>query len=302
MTATSSDLALRAPPGRGGLPPFDRGWCRPDGGWDPYVSFVEEPRDVNWSAELEDLHEESSRDHFIDVWTRLSMLERLGRLPPGALVVDLGCSSGYLLEDLHARHPDALLIGVDLVAAGLRKAHENVPAARLVQADVCALPLEDAAVDAIVSANLLEHVPDDEQALREIRRVLRPGGRGVVVVPAGPGTYDYYDRFLGHERRYDRGELAAKARSAGLEVDEDIHLGSLIYPPFWLVKQRNRRRYDALRGEQLKARVAADISGTSDARIGRLACTLERAMLRRGVRLPFGIRCLTVVRRAEAER
>ena len=45
--------------------------------------------------------------------------------------------------------------------------------------------------------------------------MLRPGARAVVVVPAGPGTYDYYDRFLGHERRYARGELAGKARDGG---------------------------------------------------------------------------------------
>ena len=111
---------------------------------------------------------------------------------------------------------NATLVGVDLVGAGLRKAHEAVPAARLIRADACELPLGDQAVDAIVSANLLEHVPDDRRALREMTRVLRPGATAVVVVPASPGTYDYYDRFLGHERRYARGELAAKARDAGL--------------------------------------------------------------------------------------
>ena len=78
---------------------------------------------------------------------------------------------------------------------------------------MCALPFADASVAAAVSANLLEHVPDDERALAELRRVLRPGGRAVIVVPASPGVYDYYDRFLGHERRYARGELASKARA-----------------------------------------------------------------------------------------
>ena len=87
--------------------------------------------------------------------------------------------------------------------------------------------------------------------------MLRPGGRAVIVVPAGPGTYDYYDRFLGHERRYGRGELAGKARAAGLEVLEDAHLGALLYPAFWAVKKRNRRRYDHLRGAALEERVAA---------------------------------------------
>jgi SAM-dependent methyltransferase len=274
----------------------------PDGASEPFVSSVSDDHAVNWSPELEELHEESSRDHFIDVWTRRSMLARLGPLPAGPAIVDLGCSTGYLLEDLRVEYPDAQLTGVDLVASGLRKAHEGVPDARLLQADVCALSLEDESVDAAVSANLLEHVPDDQLALRELRRVLRPGARGVLVVPAGPSTYDYYDRFLGHERRYARGEMASKALGAGLEVIDDLHLGSVLYPPFWLVKQRNRRRYGHLQGAELEARVAADIMGTRDSRIGRLACSLEAAMVVRGIRLPFGIRGLTVVRRPRNQR
>jgi SAM-dependent methyltransferase len=257
---------------------------------------------VNWSEELEQLHEESTREHFIDVWTRSSMLERLGRLPQRPVLVDLGCSSGYLLEDLRERYPQALLTGIDLVAGGLQTAHLNVPDARLLQADVCSVPLEDQSVDAAVSANLLEHVPDDRRALSELRRILRPGAPGVLVVPAGPSTYDYYDRFLGHERRYARGELASKALEAGLEVIEDIHLGSVLYPPFWIVKRRNRRRFAHLQGDALEMRVAADIAGTRDSRIGRLACRLEQAMLALNIRLPFGIRGLTVVRRPGGER
>ena len=229
-----------------------------------------------------------------------AILERVGALPPAPLICDLGCSSGYLLEELRASHPAATLIGVDLVAAGLREAHRNVPSAWLLQADVCALPLEDSSIDAAVSANLLEHVPDDVGALAELARVLRPGARAVLVVPAGPDTYDYYDRFLGHERRYARGELAGKARSAGLEVETDMHLASLLYPAFWLVKQRNRRRHGELRGEALAARVAGDIAGTRDSRAGHLVAALERRLVGAGVRLPFGIRGLTVVRRPES--
>lgn len=265
----------------------------------PYVSHVSGEHTVNWSEDLEELHEESSRTHFIDVWTRRAMLARIGRMPERPTVIDIGCSTGYLLEDLHHCAPGAKLIGVDLVAAGLRKAHENVPDAELMQADACALPLEDASVDAAVSANLLEHVPDDEHALAEIMRILRPGARAVIVVPVGPGNYDYYDRFLGHERRYAKGELARKADAVGLEVLEDIRLGAPLYPAFWAVKQRNRRRYGHLQGKALEARVTEDIARTTDSAIGHLACRMEERLLMHGVRLPFGIRGLTVLARPQ---
>ncbi len=264
----------------------------------PFVSHVSSEHMVNWSEDLEALHEQSSRTHFIDVWTRRAILARMGRLPAAPTVIDLGCSTGHLLEDLRRALPDASLIGVDLVAGGLRKAHANVPDAQLLQADVCSLPLTDASVDGAVSANLFEHVPDDVLALEELLRILRPGARATIVVPVGPGNYDYYDRFLGHERRYARGELARKARAIGFEVVEDLHLGAPLYPAFWAVKQRNRKRYAELRGDALEARVRADIAHTGDSTLGRLACRFEEWMLARGVRLPFGIRGLTVLARS----
>jgi SAM-dependent methyltransferase len=297
MTGAEAGPILRPPIDSECMPAFERGWLYPDGERRAFLPYVREDHPVNWSGALEELHVESSRDHFIDVWTRKAMLARIGTVAPDATIVDLGCSSGYLLEDLHAAHRHATLIGVDLVASGLRKAHALVPDARLLQADACMLPLRTGSVDAVLSANLFEHVPEDTTALAELHRVLRPGGHGVVVVPSGPSTYDYYDRFLGHERRYARGELAGKARGVGLEVLFDAHLGSLLYPPFWLVKQRNRRRYGHLDGSALEQRVVADIARTNDSRPGRTLCRLEERLLRAGLLLPFGIRGLTVLRR-----
>ncbi len=287
-----SDL-VRPPAGLDELPTYDGGWLVPDANAAPFLSYAHLEAEVNWSVELEELHEESSRSHFMDQWTRRSMLERAG-IGADDVVLDLGCSTGYLLEDLARLHPQATLLGLDLVGSGLLKAHESVPTARLLRADACDVPLADASVDALLSANLLEHVPDDRGALREIARVLRPGRRAAIVVPAGPGNYDYYDRFLGHERRYAHGELAGKGREAGLRVLEDAYLGSLIYPAFWLVKQRNRRKRGHLDGDELAQQVSRDMAATNDSRIGRLTTTLERLMLDRGVRLPFGIRNLVV--------
>jgi SAM-dependent methyltransferase len=257
--------------------------------------------DANWDDGLEALHEESSRTHFLDVWTRRSLIEEISPAVRGdAVIADLGCSTGYLLSDLHARWPQALTVGVDLVASGLIKAHVEAPAAELILGDVTKLPFGDGTVDAVVSANLLEHVPDDLAALREIHRVLKPGGRAAVIVPSGPTLYDYYDRFLHHERRYGRHELAFRAQTAGLTVLRDAYIGSFIYPPFWAVKKRNRRKFASLRGADLTARVAQDIKATSESKLGYSSCALERALVRRGVTIPFGVRSMIVVQRGNA--
>jgi SAM-dependent methyltransferase len=291
-----SDAILTPPPGAAEVPQFDHGWLTEPGERSPFLAYSADEHPVNWSPELEELHEESTHSHFIDRWTRAAILARVGPLGDGATVADIGCSTGYLLQDLSAARPDCLLVGVDLVSAGLRKAHALVPQARLIYADACALPLLDASVDGIVSSNLLEHVPDDVGALREFARVLRAGARAVIVVPAGPRTYDYYDRFLGHERRYAHRELAAKARRAGLEVVEDSFIASLLYPLFWLVKQRNRLLHGSLEGAELERRVTADIARTHTSRSGGASRHLEEALR---LRLPFGIRSIVVARKPQ---
>jgi SAM-dependent methyltransferase len=292
-----SATTVRCPPGRAELPRFAEGWLT--GGAEPaaFLSYVDADPSVNWSDDLEQLHEESSRTHFLDRWTRSAIIQGIGPLPVQPTIADIGCSTGFLLDDLRRMHQAATLVGVDLIGAGLEKAHRLVPSARLLRADVCDLPIADGAIDAVVSANLLEHVPDDRGALQEFARVLRSGGRAVIVVPAGPRTYDYYDRFLGHERRYARHELARKCAAVGLEVLQDTYVGSLLYPAFWLVKRRNRRRYGGLEGEALERQVTADIARTHDSRIGAATWPVEQWLPERGVRLPFGIRSLVVARR-----
>jgi ubiquinone/menaquinone biosynthesis C-methylase UbiE len=290
---------LQPPPGRSAVPAYDRGWLVDAGKPEPFLSYLQIDPSVNWSAELEALHEESSRTHFIDQWTRRTLVQSVGPLAARATIADIGCSTGFLLDDLRAAHPHANLIGVDLIASGLRKAHRQLPSALLLQADACALPIGDACIDAVVSANLLEHIPDDERALAEVSRVLLPGGRVAIAVPAGPSAFDYYDRFLGHERRYAPGELAAKCVRAGLELLDDLYVAALLYPAFWLFKQRNRRRYGHLQGTALETRVAHDIARTHDSRLGRLSWRLEDTMERAGLRLPFGIRSVVLARKPE---
>jgi SAM-dependent methyltransferase len=252
---------------------------------------------VNWSEDLEEFHEESTRDHPIEVLTRTTMIRLLGELSPTATIVEVGCSTGYLLEDLRRTFPSAGVFGFDLIASGLHKAHLALPDCPVAQADACELPVADDCADAVMSVNLLEHVPDDRRALGEIKRILRPGAAAVLVIPAGPSLYDYYDRFLHHERRYAQHELAEKARAVGLDVVADMHLGSVVYPAFWILKKRNRLRFDHLEGSELEDRVRSDYGQTKDSPLFTAACTLERWMLEHNVRLPFGIRGLTVVRK-----
>ena len=105
----------------------------------------------------------------------VSWVVRLTGLSPGQQVLDAGCGNGEYLRAL-AQVP-VLAIGCDLSLGMLRPlAHRP-----LVNADVAALPVRDDAVDAVLAVHMLYHVPDRAAAVRELRRVLKPGGVCVAV-------------------------------------------------------------------------------------------------------------------------
>ena len=100
-------------------------------------------------------------------------------------VVDVGCGNGGYLAELARRRHAGRVLGVDLSAGMLQAARRHAPAASLTVGDAAALPLPDRAADLTVAAHMLYHVADPRAAVRELRRVTRPGGT-VLVVLNGP--------------------------------------------------------------------------------------------------------------------
>lgn len=92
-------------------------------------------------------------------------------------------------------------------------------------ADLGELP--DASLDFVFTLNVLEHIDDEGEVLRELHRTLRPGGRLLVYVPAFPILYGAMDRRVGHVRRYRRRGLLGVVRRAGFAVDQCRHADSL---------------------------------------------------------------------------
>lgn len=103
------------------------------------------------------------------------------QLEPGSRLLDIGCGTGVLLEQLVLQQPKAQLYGGDLSNAMLSVARERLgPSAGLVQTAGESLPVAEASIDVLVSSSAFHFVRDPGKALNEMRRVLRPGGRLVL--------------------------------------------------------------------------------------------------------------------------
>jgi cyclopropane fatty-acyl-phospholipid synthase-like methyltransferase len=137
--------------------------------------------------------------------------ELAGLLPSGARVLDLGCGAGVPATRELTAH-GLQVIGVDFSAVQLRRARRLVPAASLVQADMTALRLRPASLDAVVSFYALIHVPlADQQALfPRIRGWLRPGGHFLAIV--GAERWTRTERYLGADMFWDHAATDAYLR------------------------------------------------------------------------------------------
>ncbi len=99
--------------------------------------------------------------------------------PTGQRILDVGCGKGRLAKFLANR--GASIVGVDLVYAFLLVARRNVGRASFVRGTATNLPFRDASFDAALCVEVLEHIPNLEAAIRELSRILVPGGRAAII-------------------------------------------------------------------------------------------------------------------------
>ena len=254
--------------------------------------------DAGWTEDLTDFHEDAAGSHHpIDVASRVHAAGQLKKYlsADAPTILEIGCSSGFMLREMRQAFPGAFVIGADYVRGPLERLAADMPELPLLQLDLIRCPVPDDSLDAVVLLNVLEHVRDDAEAVRQIYRTLKPGGLIVLEVPAGPHLFDVYDKTLMHFRRYSLRSISEVLQSAGFEIVRKSHLGFFLYPPFWVVKQRNKRFLSHDEAVQKRV-VSRNIQGTRSSQLFHAVMTIE-LFLGRFVSFPTGIRCLLTCRK-----
>lgn len=146
---------------------------------------------------------------------RRRLLDRqLTGLLPG-VALDIGAAGGGNTRVLRDRGWRS--IALEYSAEGAEVASER--GLVTLRADGTRLPFDDECLDAVVAFDVLEHIPDDDAAVAEIRRVLRPGGYALVAVPVDMRLWSEHDVAVGHVRRYTRASIREVLGQGGFEIE-----------------------------------------------------------------------------------
>ncbi len=202
-------------------------------------------------------------------------------------ILDAGCGSGRNMIELARR---GTVTGIELSAPSVEKARAR-GSGEVIEGSVLEMPFADDSFDLAVSLDVIEHLADDRGALRELRRVVAPGGALLVTVPAYQWLWSGHDEINHHQRRYTLRSLRAVAESAGWRQERTTYFNSLLLPVAILL-----RVLDRLNRKTTESSLDLWVPPEPVNRLLELPLTLEAAMIARGGRIPAGLSLLSVFR------
>lgn len=214
------------------------------------------------------------------------VLAELG-LPVNARILDAGCGSGRFMVELAQL---GSVTGVELSETSVALARER-QLGEVVAGSVLEMPFADDSFDLAVSLDVIEHLEDDLAALRELRRVVAPGGALLVTVPAYQWLWSGHDEINHHHRRYTRRSLQRVAEQAGWSQTRTTYFNSLLLPVAIILRVLERFNTKTTESSLDLWVPPAPLNWLLERPL-----TLEAALIARSGRIPAGLSLLAVFR------
>jgi SAM-dependent methyltransferase len=210
------------------------------------------------------------------------------RLPARARILDAGCGSGRNMVEL-ARH--GTVTGIELSETSVSLARER-SMGEVIEGSVLEMPFAADSFELAASLDVIEHLEDDLGALRELRRVIAPGGALLITVPAYQWLWSGHDEINHHHRRYTRRSLLKVAQEAGWEPVRTTYFNSLLLPVAIALRVLDRFSPSKTTESSLDLWVPPKPLNWLLER----PLALESALIARGGRIPAGLSLLVVLR------
>lgn len=151
-------------------------------------------------------------------------------------ILDAGCGTGINLRYLKAY---GKAYGLDISKEALKFSRIRGPSP-LICGSLDKLPLKSKQFDLIVALDVIEHIQDDQAAVRELNRILRPGGCLILTVPAFQLLWSNHDLAVHHKRRYTRSELCDILRLGGFEIKRATYWNFFLFLPVVAMRMLKR--------------------------------------------------------------
>ena len=218
-------------------------------------------------------------------------LRNVARGRSGLRLIDCGCGVG---QNLPLLEPYGRAIGFDLMAGGVTAARTT--GRSIVRADVTRIPFPAGLFDIVTSFDVMQCLPDDRAALREMARITRPGGTVVLTVAALDALRGDHAEVWHEYRRYTPSRARHLVQAAGLQAERIQFLFASLFPLMLAVRtaQRALRPFRPLRADTDIALPPAPVNAALTWLVRREAALTQR------VAMPVGSSLLVVARKPEA--
>jgi len=222
------------------------------------------------------------------------IVSTLQQFPPGGTFFDVGGGNGFVACALEKAGFPTVLIepGRSGAENAKKRGLRNV-----ICATTDAAGFAPGSMDAIGLFDVVEHIEDDAGFLKSMHKLLRPGGRIYISVPAFQTLWSTEDEFAGHFRRYTRRSLARVLRGAGFEVEYTTCFFWILVLPVFFIRSIPSRL--GLRRKPTAESAHNDHTAAGDGILGKTTgvfWSAERWWFRRGLRFPVGGSCLAVAK------
>jgi ubiquinone/menaquinone biosynthesis C-methylase UbiE len=213
------------------------------------------------------------------------------RAPNASLFLDIGCGTGAMSHELQSL---GSVVSLDFE----REALQFVKSRGIrepVQASAETLPFRSDTFDAVTALDVIEHLDDDHAAASEIKRVLKPGGKAFVTVPAFSFLWSEHDIALHHRRRYLAHQIRALFETAGMTVEKTSYVMTFLFPAVAGVRFIQKALGSGHKSIDRAKTTLPDVPGPMNGALKALL-QIESGLVRR-INFPFGVSLVCVARK-----